>query len=70
VFTDRARVPKGLPQGVTPLSLLRQALPLPSANSIGAEHRAAWETVMAHVLTDRLSRDAHLVIVPRRKRGW
>ena len=69
-LTDRARFPKGLPQGVTTLSLLTQTLPLTTGESIGAAQRSAWETVMAHVLTDRLSRDAHLVIAQRRKRGW
>ncbi len=70
VFTDRAWFPKGLPQGVITLSLLRQALPLANTHSIRAEQRAAWETVMSQVLTDRLSRDAHLVIAQRRERGW
>lgn len=70
VFTDRARFPKGLPQGVTTLSLLRQAIPSTNAESTHAAHRDAWETVMSQVLTDRLSRDAHLVIAQRRKRGW
>jgi hypothetical protein len=68
VFMDRARFPKGLPEGVTTLTLLRQVLPLTNAECIGAEHRAAWETVTAQVLTDRLSRDAHLLIAKRRKR--
>ena len=70
VFMDRAQFPKGLPQGITTLSMLRHALPLTIAESIHAAHYEAWETVMTHVLTDRLSRDAHLVIAQRRKRGW
>ena len=69
VFMDRARFPRGLPEGVTTLSLLQQALPLTNAKSIHAAHREAWDTVISHVLTDRLSRDAHLVIARRRKRG-
>ena len=68
VFMDRAQFPKGLPTGVTKLSLLPQVLPLTTAKSIRAEQRDVWETVMSHVLTDRLSRQAHLVIAERRKR--
>lgn len=49
---------------------LRQALPLTTVESIHTAHRDAWETVMSHVLTDRLSRQAHLVIVQRRKQRW
>lgn len=70
VFTDRSRFPKGLSPGVTTLSLLTQTLPLTTGESIGAAQRSDWETVMSQVLTDRLSRDAHLVIARRRKRGW
>lgn len=70
VFMDRARFPKGVPPGVITLSLLPRALPLTNAESIGAEQRDAWDTVMSHVLTDRLSRDAHLVIAQRRKPRW
>ena len=69
VFMDRARFPKGLPEGVTTLSLLPRSPPLKIAEPVHAAHRRAWETMIAHVLTDRLSRDAHLLIVLHRKQG-
>ena len=69
VFTDRAQFPNGLREGATTLSQLPLALPLTSAESICIGHRDAWDVVLSHVLTDRLSRQAHLVLARRRKLG-
>ena len=70
VFMDRARFPKGIPEGVTKLRTLRWTLAPVADATIPAEYRRAWDAVLAEVLTDRLSRRAHRIAVRHRKQGW
>jgi len=70
VFMDRARFPKGLPEGVTKLRTLRASLAQVTDAPISTSYRRAWDAVLAEVLTDRLSRRAQQVIARHRKLGW
>lgn len=60
VFIDRARFPKGEPNGVTTLSALSRALAPVAHEAVSTDYRRAWDAVLAQARTDREARRAHL----------
>jgi hypothetical protein len=60
VFTNRARFPKGQPDGVTTIAALPRALVPLAGATISADYRSAWSTILAQARTDREARRAHL----------
>lgn len=73
VFTDQARFPKGVPEGVSTLRTLRDDL---SELSDASRHvcgslPSAWETVKQAARTDRQARREHLAgLAVRHGRDW
>ena len=68
VFMDRARFPKGMPEGVKKLRTLGWLTQV-TDTPICTEYRRAWDAVLAEVLTDRLSRRVQQIIARHRKLG-
>ena len=72
VFTDAARFPKGIPEGVSTLSTLKTDLKTwleVRANT--SELQNAWASIKTAARTDRVSRKAHLAALrARHGRDW
>lgn len=60
VFTQAARFPKGLPEGVSQVSTLRQDLAHARQGEIPPVVAQAWQALQRHARTDPAARRAHL----------
>jgi restriction system protein len=72
VFTDAARFPKGIPEGVSTLSTLKTDLKTwLRERADAAELQGAWAKIQAAARTDRETRKAHLAAIhAKHGRDW
>jgi hypothetical protein len=72
VFTDAARFPKGVPEGVSTLSTLKTDLKTwLNGRADAAELQGAWTKIKASARTDRETRKAHLAAIhAKHGRDW
>lgn len=66
VFTDAARFPKGLPEGVSRLATLAEDLEPYRAGVVSDAWRQAWKQLEGHLRTDGATRRAHRKGLERR----